>query len=466
MKKLILVLITVAMILSGCGADNTTGITPESIVNPKADSLEEAPPGTEEPIREAYVQPEMKGEISISLLEEASFITAGAELFMKKYPDIKININVFRELKTIELEGGAEMSAAPEEGFTTDNYLTYLGTQIMSGKADDIILTSMLSMRDYIKMGAFEDLSYYLESTPEINEENYYINVIEAFRRNGGLYEMPLSFSMWVIYFDRQLVEASGIAPDKELKSIRYSEAMELAKQMVDATDLPNTYLELGTGKPESMLIMEDIDQFINMETGQFDFNVPAFTNILKQAKSLRQNGYYDTGTIDFYNMEYHFGLGTDFDSQAAIFSLLPDSSYYMAMPQCDANGDALFYAYLTLGINSGSENKEIAWEFIKFLLSEEAQVNPSMYNIGINKAALEPMAQRQMGMKTIELGFTLQDCVALLEGWAEQANSTFMERDISNIIYEEIDRYYSGSVTEEEIAKAINNKVDKCLNE
>ena len=466
MKKLILILITVAMVLSGCGEDNTTDVTPEAIANPKADSLEDVSSPAEEPSREAYVQPEMKGEISISLLDEASFITAGAELFMKKYPDIKININVFRELKTIQLEGGAEMSADPEEGFTTDNYLTYLSTQIMSGKADDIILTSMLSMRDYIKMGAFEDLSYYLESTPEINEENYYMNVIEAFRKYGGLYEMPLSFGMQVIYFDKQLVEASGIAPDKELKSIRYSEAMELAKQMVDVTDLPNTYLEIGTGKSESMLIMEDIYQFINMETEQFDFNIPAFTNILKQTKSLRQNGYYDTGTIDFYNMEYHFGFGTDFDSQAAIFSLLPDSSYSNAMPQCDANGDVLFYAYYTFGINSSSENKEIAWEFIKFLLSEEAQVNPSMFNIGINKAALEPMAQRQMGTKTIELGFTLQDCVALLENWAEQANATYIDSDISNIIYEEIDRYYSGSVTEEEIAKAINNKIDKCLNE
>ena len=40
-----------------------------------------------------YVQPEMKGEITISCLSENEFLTAAAKQFMDIYPDVTITIN-------------------------------------------------------------------------------------------------------------------------------------------------------------------------------------------------------------------------------------------------------------------------------------------------------------------------------------------------------------------------------------
>ena len=44
-----------------------------------------------------YVQPEMKGEITISCLYAEEFLNTAAEQFMKLYPDVKVTVNSYKE---------------------------------------------------------------------------------------------------------------------------------------------------------------------------------------------------------------------------------------------------------------------------------------------------------------------------------------------------------------------------------
>ena len=169
---------------------------------------------TEEQKTESYVQPEMKGEITISCFYEEEFLTAAARQFMKLYPDVTVTINAY--------DGTSESGSV-------EDYQTYLNTKIMTGKAEDIIFNSFLPVTKYSEMGAFEDLSRYISLTPEMNDENYFMNVLQSAREeNGEIYLLPYMAKFDVVGFsDTLLSEQTEV--EKNIQNASFSERMDIA---------------------------------------------------------------------------------------------------------------------------------------------------------------------------------------------------------------------------------------------
>lgn len=131
-------------------------------------------------------------------------------------------------------------------GQTRDDYLVELNTKILSGEAEDLIMTSNgLPMERYIYMGVFEDLSGYLTKTKEINDENYFMNIIDAYRmKDGSLYQFLIAAAvMPTITFDNALMENMGVRPKEGTTSLTWREALDLGKEMYEKSTLPNTFL-------------------------------------------------------------------------------------------------------------------------------------------------------------------------------------------------------------------------------
>ena len=114
MKKLLSLLLLVSLVLTGCAggsggdypADGNPGTNQGNLnqenggngenQNDQNDSKDETD--------RTYEMPEMKGEITISLLDSMPLLEAGAQMFMDKYPDVTINIHTFRSLEAIQME--------------------------------------------------------------------------------------------------------------------------------------------------------------------------------------------------------------------------------------------------------------------------------------------------------------------------------------------------------------------------
>ena len=162
-RSILALLLCVLCAFSGCGK-NGEDISLEQSTQQEieADNPENV---VEEEEKEVYVQPEMKGEITISCFYEQEFLNVAAEKFMETYPDVTVTINTYNETS------GAG---------SVEDYQTYLNTKIMTGKAEDIIFNSFLPVTKYTEMGVFEDLSRYIALTPELNDKNYFMNVLEA----------------------------------------------------------------------------------------------------------------------------------------------------------------------------------------------------------------------------------------------------------------------------------------------
>lgn len=451
MKRILLLFMCVLITFSGCT---------QNLGDNKSDTDEVLPTGKVDKV--------IEGEITISLLDEIEFVNIAAEMFMDKYPNTNIIVETFRETEYIETENGSVMSVAPSEEFSTENYLKQLNTKIMSGKAADVISTDPLPMIKYGEMGVFEDLTPYIEEKG-MDDENYFMNIINLGKSEKGQFEIPLRVFFDVVSFDKELVEDSGIKPNENLKTISYSDALDIGIALVDNTNRDNTYLSIGrVPQVAYRLVMENIHNFIDFGKKEANFDSKELIDILEYAKKLDDEGYFDTGTIDFYNMEYHFAYDIDFPNQAAAFTLYKDSIRYQSMPICDKNGRVVGKMSHNFGINSQSKNKDLAWEFIYFLMGEEVQSMPSFHMTGINKNAFDAASERYAKMMiSDEYYFEISDYIKLLRDWYEQVEvNDFTDYNLNGIIYEEMDKYFKDTATAEETGKNIQRRVDKYFNE
>lgn len=464
-RNLLAVLLIVVSVLCGCG----NGAKPKDNGGQKDASMQETGgasgtaerPENEEKapdVQEAvpYVQPEMKGEITISCLYAEEFLNAAAEQFMKLYPDVKVTINSYKE------SSGESM---------VEDYRTYLNTKIMTGKAEDILFTSFLPITKYSEMGVFEDLSEYIQRTPELNDENYFMNVLEAAKEDSGeIYIVPYMARFDTLGFSAALIQKHG-GNESDMQGIHFGTAMDLAKQLVDETDQSNAFLiQMNDVSYAHYLIKDSIGQFIDGGTKKVSLDTPDYIALLESVKALSENGYFGSG-IDFYNMEFYFAAECDYDVQAAYYSMDTKSGANYCMPLADAEGRTLIKSNPCVAINSASANKDLAWEFIRYLLSDEVQTLPSLHGPTVSRKGLEAVAERyyafyKEGNGGVGLG-SEAEYKAILESWMGQINGCdTLDGAIMDLVDEENSKYFSGQQTAEDTARRLKRQLEQYFNE
>lgn len=472
MKKCLSAIMITLALLTGCNGNiqgnnvdavkQTAGKQTNELISTDSDNTKNADAQSNE--RE-YTQPEMEGEISISAMSELEFMTIAANQFMKKYPRVKVNINTYRGLSK-------DAGESPPDEYKTENYRNFLNTKIMTGKAEDIIFTAQLPVKKYIDMGVFEDLSHFLSLSPEINAENYFMNVLESPRdTNGKLYVLPLFCWFEVISFDNRLVSENNSRLDNDMKTISFEKASAFAQQLIDGTSKKNAFLSQNSGAHFFNYIVKDnLKEFVDIEHRQAGIDMERYTALLNQTKELADRGYFAAeNSIDFYNMEYYFAFNADSPVQTAFYSLCSSQSYCYPLPLCDAAGNVYTNSNSSLGVNSASKNKELAWEFVKFLLSDEMQSAPSSYGLGVNKKGFEAFAERQLKLynSTNKENVGKAAYKNLLEKWVMQINAyDTSDPVINDFFWEENVKFFEGKQSAKETARILQAKVDKYLNE
>lgn len=401
---------------------------------------------------QGYVQPEMKGEITISSFLAQEFLTTAAAQFMELYPEVTVSINVYDEAS-----GAGSVEA----------YQTYLNTKIMTKKAEDIIFNSFLPVEKYSEMGVFADLSDYISMTPELNDENYFMNVLQAAReKNGELYLLPYMAKFEAVGFTDKLL--SNQVVDSQ-QSARFTECMDMAKELLRDTDETNAYLIHKNEMSYANYMIKDVfSELIDMENKEINIDSDAYTNIIKETKELSERNAFGRG-IDFYHSEYYFAAVCDYDVQAAFYELDAQAGISHSRPLADKEGNVAINANACLALNSASENQDLAWEFIKFLLSDEVQSLPSVHGLAVNKRGFEAAVERYYkfyadgGNGAVEKGAYEE----LLESWMKQINACdTVDAALWALIEEENSKFFEGGQTAEETASVLQRKIEQYLHE
>lgn len=103
------------------------------------------------------------------------------KLFQETYPQINIKY---------------EVGVSSGNGMTREDALKNLSTEMAAGKGPDILVMDDVPYEAYIEKGALMDLK---ELRGQLQEEEYFTDVIDGFWMEDGLYILPLTYSIPIL---------------------------------------------------------------------------------------------------------------------------------------------------------------------------------------------------------------------------------------------------------------------------
>ncbi|MDE6433776.1 MAG: extracellular solute-binding protein [Lachnospiraceae bacterium] len=294
--------------------------------------------------------------------ERKTVITYGVtNLFMNdNVQEMIVKFNQSNEDYRIELRNYSE-EEDPQMAFNLD---------VLSGNMPDIIDLNGLPADQYISKGLLEDLTPYFENDTEIHTEDFIDSVIEAMKVDGKIYYAAPNFEVHSVVAKKEDVEALDGITISEIKDILEKKG-EKAKPFNTEEKVYMLFTFLGAGYSD----------FIDWENGTCHFDSQEFRDILEicdrkssETEYLWGEGWglpqllrdgivlFDDSSITCRELQLYRGL---YDSDIALIGYPSES-----------RDGSYFSFHNRMGIYSESENKDVAWEFIRTWLTKEYQGN------------------------------------------------------------------------------------------
>jgi ABC-type glycerol-3-phosphate transport system substrate-binding protein len=304
--------------------------------------------------------------------------------------------------------------------------------------------------------------------------------------------------------YDSTLIPASAAARLGSDSVFSTAELVELAKPYYDGSSrLLSTYANLNGIMLR--LWYENYQTIVDLPRKQANFTDGTFASIFNNTQAWAAVGYLPQSVANARGPEGLPGIDDQvsdrfFFKVKNCFSLISlftrgvsgnrmvmmsggeargvEDDDELAGIQANENGVVPFTYNQAYGINTNSKNKALAWQFIKFLMSEERQLSgaasPSALPIN-NKARAKKaemiMSGELMGRGSVALNdaqvAALANYRVALESLSDKINA-YVPRDtiIDDMLVPEVTYYIEGSRTLDEIARVLQNKVDLYLNE
>lgn len=294
----------------------------------------------------------------------------------KKYEQLHPNIEI--KLEYVETDD-AHMEAEMEKFITATN------TAMLAGKGPDIIQMDQLPTDSYVKRKLLADLSPMMDQDPSFKKEDYFGNILDATRIGDGLYSMPLSFFLMGFAGDEEVIAKSGIKVDD--KTWSWEDFTETANRLV-ATKTNGYSSALVYGGPEYLLadiVLDNYSLYIDQASSAAHFDNDSFTTLMDQVKTMFEDNIINTDSRSdayFWNVQ----INSPWDYLVSLREYGEHMKLFIKPHASDKPAGGYFRTYRDVGINANSKVQAEAWDFIKFMMTEQIQTPPEAAGFPINK--------------------------------------------------------------------------------
>ena len=294
-----------------------------------------------------------------------------------------------------------------------------LQTELMAGKGPDIILSPTypewmnLNFREpdcpipvsdvnfAMRNGIFYDISEFYDADIELNKDALAPAVMDAGVVDGKRYVLPLRYNLLAAYVDLERFSETGLSTDIfEKDIIGFWDAL---------TDYGNPYLAssalIRSQYRSELNLIGDLIDYDNQEVlltqealidylqSKQDFLITRGKNEVSNHALLHD--YYsvetknisgNSGWMQSWKSMYVGGL--DFAIHNAVLAKAEGielGMYPLRSTDGSVTADITFYGAVT----SGCKNPELAYEFLRYFLTEESQWEENVYSSKINDSSL-----------------------------------------------------------------------------
>ena len=375
--------------------------------------------------------------------------------------------------------------------YDTDNDydagVTRLNTDIVGGNVPDIILSSYnMPMDSYASKGLFLDLDPLIEADSDINMDDYLVNIIDSFRRDGKLYSLVPGFSVYTI-----------AAATSDLGG-KTSWTIKDMKQIADAKGI--AYKDLfgpGYARDEIMMMAVYINasSYIDWDNHKCSFDSDEFKEFLAFLKEFPDevdSSVYSTDYSDYWRKDKALVelmyMSSFYEYKSSLRGTFGEPITMIGFPTDGVSGSGIIPTN-EICISASTTKQEGCWEFVKGFLSDDYQQKLVDYGeFPVKRSKLEELAAESMkaqtwvnedgeeetytetttiGGKDVEMTPLTQEEVdymmSYIESLTEHVN---YDEEILNIITEEAAAYFNNQKSVDEVAKIIQSRISIYVNE
>jgi len=439
--------------------------------------------------------------ITVSVPSSNRVLEMAVNEFQKDHPEYRVDIQAY-----------------PNEDNTGSAYETYvknLNTQILSGKGPDIISVAGLPYDKYISKKILANLSDMIAGDKSFDMSKYYTNIFDAVKTNGSMYVMPTSFRFNVLMANQAILDENSIDIDdsnwtwNDFKSIAEKVTMKDGAGTGNRAALPGVssmdMLNLFTGG--------SYRNYIDTDNKNASFTDQGFIDLLNTVKAFGDEKLVNSNVqTDMVSVLDAAGRGSivfypckidDYFMYWFMKSAFNDHLSLYNIPSAGDSGSGTFTTNSLYAINRNSKHTEIAWEFLKVLLSDEIQSQALQQEgdqgktgasggkdkefVGgfpINRTAQQQKAKlvidTSKGMKRkIKLKLDGPGEISLSPAAMTQEDIDYIDKFISglntyanadpnidNIIQDEAKAFFNGDKSAEETAELIQRRANTYLGE
>lgn len=338
-----------------------------------------------------------------------------------------------------------------------------LNIEIATGKGPEILFGSNMidSPDSLIEKGVLMDLAPLMKQSG-IKEEDYFPLTFARWRTKDSIYAV-----FYQAYAEDYLIKADVLGDVENLNMETFLDALlaypERAALNSFGCSAKNNLRDFLKGS-------DSLYGMINWENGTCDFSKELFTKMVEAAERYQFSMAKDYPVIMEQRMTWPFSYDFKTDAEYAeegyipAFYLFEDGTHPILLPGKDR----------TLYINANSAHPEAAWEFLKLVLSEEAQetlytIDHNNQNIPVMKKVFLSEAQAIMdNEKPIWMTYELtQERLDAFAAYLEDTRDlSWKTETIVEIIVEEADRYFNKVKDLQQVQEAVQNRVQLYLDE
>ncbi|MCM1125985.1 MAG: extracellular solute-binding protein [Lachnospiraceae bacterium] len=405
--------------------------------------------------------------------EEITFGTVGIDYDVKR---LIINFNKSNEKYRIVVKD-----------YSTEDWetgVTQFQADLTTANCPDLIDVRRLNYSMYANKGILEDLYPYMEKSG-LKKEDFVESVLRAYEIDGKLYAMIPEFYVSTVMAKKSVVgDIDGWT----------------LTEMLDFAEANNPEYLFSYGSRYSIFyscIYNNIDEFVDWETGKCNFDGEEFIRTLEFAAKYpdpeeemyieqEEGTYARLKANKILLMDSSVSSVQQFQMYQGMFG---EEIAFVGYPNHERRGNLIMPSGTCIGISSKSKNKDGAWEFIQSMLSEENQ-KAADWGFPVLKSALEQQFEEDMtpeyyedenGEKVettktswgyddfdIDIYAAKQEEVDAVRRLIDSADKLYSSADgqLNTIISEEADPFFKGQKSAADVAKIIQNRIQTYVNE
>lgn len=316
----------------------------------------------------------------------------------------KANPNMLVEYEAVLGFGG--------NGITREDALKNLSTAIMNGEGPDVLILDDMPIDAYADKGILLDISDVYDEVK--NSSGAYENLFVPFRKNGGMYVMPVEFQLPFV-----------VGREKDMENVKdykgYAQAIKALREENPKGKIINECNDNSIIRrfiPTCAPAWKNEDKSLNRDA------VKEFLEQTKIIYDAQMSGLSQKEISDYQDTSVYSGdIGGDLDYDYTFYSKMIDDSFYMAkyimtaignvyskdtlasvlsVPKVEGREDSVVslfdgqsanvYSPVTLaGVSAQSKHIEASKDFLKMMFSDEIQTN-TFKGLPVTKSGFEKM--------------------------------------------------------------------------